>query len=88
MFNTFLLRNSIIYSSMAFACWISPSIVQKVGPRLSMGLAAVTYLFYLAQFFYLEPISIYISNSILGIGAAIIWTAQVHFQVTRFFKSV
>jgi len=74
-----LTMNAIIYTGLAFASWISPSIVVKLGPRVSMIIAALTYLFYLAQFFYLEPISIYISNAILGIGAAVIWTAQGNF---------
>lgn len=66
-----------MYGVFAFASWFAPSIVLALGPRISMILAALTYLFNIVQLLYLEPISIYIASAILGFGAPIIWTAQV-----------
>merc|ERR1719228_3094547 len=61
---------------LSFASWISPSIVVALGSRVAMILTATTYLFYMANFFILVPWLIYVANVILGIGAAVIWTAQ------------
>ena len=61
----------------AFASWFAPSIVLALGPRISMILAALLYLFNIVQLLYLEPVSIYIASALLGLGAPIIWTAQV-----------
>ena len=44
-----------------------------------MILAALLYLFNIVQLLYLEPVSIYIASALLGLGAPIIWTAQVDF---------
>jgi len=71
-----LVTNGIVYGCLAFASWISPSIVVALGSRVAMILAATTYLFYMANFFILVPWLIYVANVILGIGAAVIWTAQ------------
>jgi len=71
-----LVTNGIIYGCLGFASWISPSIVVALGSRVAMILAATTYLFYMANFFIMMPWLIYVANVILGIGAAVIWTAQ------------
>ena len=74
--NLFQSRNGIVYGVFAFASWGAPSVVVAVGPRLSMILAALTYLFNTAQYLYLNQYSVYISSVILGLGAPVIWTAQ------------
>jgi len=71
-----LITNGIVYGVFAFAAWFSPSIVVFLGPRISMMLAALTYLFNITQLLYLNEISVYPASVILGIGAPIIWTAQ------------
>ena len=65
-----------MYGVFAFASWLSPSIVLKLGPRLSMMLAGVTYLFNIIQLLYINEVSIYIASAVLGMGAPILWTAQ------------
>ena len=61
----------------AFASWGAPSVVVAVGPRLSMILAALTYLFNITQYLYLNKYSVYPASVIIGLGAPVIWTAQV-----------
>ena len=69
-------RNGIVSGVFGLASWLAPSLVVAVGTRLSMILAALTYLFNTAQYLYLNQYSVYISSVILGLGAPVIWTAQ------------
>ena len=69
-------RNGIVYWVFGLASWLAPSLVVAVGTRLSMILAALTYIFNTAQYLYLNQYSVYISSVILGLGAPVIWTAQ------------
>jgi len=71
-----LVTNGIVYGVFAFASWLAPSIVIQLGPRISMMLAALTYLFNITQLLYLNKYSPYPASVILGFGAPIIWTAQ------------
>jgi len=66
----------ILYGVFAFSSWLSPSIVVRLGPRISMIIAALTYVFNIVQLLYLNDISIYIATVIIGFGAPVIWTAQ------------
>merc|ERR1719154_223335 len=54
-----LVTNGIVYGVFAFASWLAPSIVLKLGPRISLVLAALTYLFNITQLLYLNKYSIY-----------------------------
>ena len=65
-----------MYGVFAFASWLAPSIVVALGPRISMILAALTYLFNITQLLYLNEYSVYPASVILGFGAPIIWVAQ------------
>jgi len=71
-----LITNGIVYGVFGLASWLAPSLVVAVGTRLSMILAAFTYLFNTAQYLHLNQYSVYISSVILGLGAPVIWTAQ------------
>jgi len=71
-----LVTNGIVYGVFAFASWGAPSVVVAVGPRLSMILAALTYLFNITQYLYLNKYSVYPASVIIGLGAPVIWTAQ------------
>lgn len=65
------------YVVFALACWISPSVVVITGPRLSMVVASLAYAFQISQYLYLNTISVYVASVLIGIGAPILWTAQV-----------
>ena len=49
-----------------------------------MILGAVWYVTYIASFYYLNEALLYSASAMLGIGAALIWTAQV--QRLCYFK--
>ena len=67
------------YVVFALACWISPSVVVITGPRLSMVVASLAYAFQISQYLYLNTISVYVASVLIGIGAPVLWTAQVRY---------
>lgn len=70
---------AIIYASFATANWAAPSVVSVCGPRLSMFLGGTVYALFIASF--LKPMTwaLYTGSVLVGIGAAVIWTAQGNF---------
>jgi len=78
-----LTTSGITYGVFAFVSWLAPSIVVVLGPRVSMILAALTYLFQISQYLYLMAPTVYVASVIIGIGAPIIWTAQGTFMANN-----
>jgi len=68
-----------IYMVFTAANWIAPPIVNILGPRLTMIVGATTYGLFIAQLLVLNTILLYAASALLGVGAAIIWTAQGNF---------
>jgi len=71
-----LISNGIVYGVFAFASWLAPAVVLRMGTRVSMMLSALTYTLYMSQLLYLNNYSIYVASALLGLGGPIIWTAQ------------
>lgn len=67
---------AIIYVVLALSNFIAPSVVNMLGARLAMIFGAATYALYIASFFIVQSWVLYVVSFLLGIGAAIIWTAQ------------
>ncbi|XP_041473415.1 UNC93-like protein MFSD11 [Lytechinus variegatus] len=67
---------AIIYAVFAAANWIAPSVVALLGARWSMLASALVYTGFIASF--LHPIAgvLYSLSALLGLAAAVIWTAQ------------
>ncbi|GCC26015.1 UNC93-like protein MFSD11 [Chiloscyllium punctatum] len=67
---------AIIYSVFSASNILTPSIVAVLGARLSMVISGLVYSVYSAVF--IEPFtwSFYLASVIIGIAAAVIWTAQ------------
>lgn len=68
--------NGIVYGVFAFASWLAPALVLRLGTRPAMMLSALTYTLYMSQLLYLNNYSIYIASALLGLGGPVIWTAQ------------
>lgn len=70
---------SIIYVVFACSNFISPPVVEKLGARIGMLGGACFYTLFIASF--LKPMawSILAASALLGIAAAVIWTAQGNF---------
>ena len=49
----------------------------RLGARSSMLLATLAYVFHISQYLYLNTVSVYIASVVIGMGAAILFSAQV-----------
>lgn len=76
-----------MYGVFAFASWLAPVVVLRLGTRVSMMLSALTYTLYMSQLLYLNNYTIYIASALLGLGGPIIWTAQGTFLANNSLPS-
>ncbi|ODN05433.1 UNC93-like protein MFSD11 [Orchesella cincta] len=67
---------SIIYGVFSISNWVAPSIVAVLKEKKSMLAGAVLYTAFIASFLYPKTWLLYLMSAVLGIGAAVIWTAQ------------
>ncbi|XP_068193679.1 UNC93-like protein MFSD11 [Antennarius striatus] len=67
---------AIIYGVFSASNLIAPSVVALIGPQLSMFFSGLLYSGYIAVFIYPYTSSFYIGSVLVGIGAAVLWTAQ------------
>ncbi|XP_067914225.1 UNC93-like protein MFSD11 [Heterodontus francisci] len=67
---------AIIYTVFSASNLLTPSIVALLGAQLSMFISGLVYSAYVAVF--IEPLtwSFYLASVIIGVAAAVIWTAQ------------
>uniref|UniRef100_A0A183BSQ1 UNC93-like protein MFSD11 n=1 Tax=Globodera pallida TaxID=36090 RepID=A0A183BSQ1_GLOPA len=66
----------IIYASFTVLNFVAPPIIKCLGTRTSLALAGFTYVLFLVGFLFINPYFLYGSSALLGLGAAVIWTAQ------------
>uniref|UniRef100_A0A8C2E8X5 UNC93-like protein MFSD11 n=1 Tax=Cyprinus carpio TaxID=7962 RepID=A0A8C2E8X5_CYPCA len=71
----------IIYGVFSFCNVLAPIIVTIIGPQFTMFLSGVLYSGYIAAFIIPSTWSFYFTSVVIGIGAAMLWTAQGHFLV-------
>uniref|UniRef100_A0A671XJQ5 Major facilitator superfamily domain containing 11 n=1 Tax=Sparus aurata TaxID=8175 RepID=A0A671XJQ5_SPAAU len=67
---------AIIYGVFSASNLIAPSVVTVIGPQLSMFFSGLLYSGYIAMFIYPYTWSFYTASVFVGIGAAVLWTAQ------------
>ncbi|KAJ8389166.1 hypothetical protein AAFF_G00123720 [Aldrovandia affinis] len=67
---------AIIYGVFSASNLIAPSVVAVVGPQLSMFFSGLLYSGYIAMFIHPYTWSFYTASVLVGIGAAVLWTAQ------------
>ena len=66
----------ILYTVFTLSNTFSAFVVQLVSVRLALFLGALTYALYVAANIYTIPTLLYASSAVIGLGAAILWTAQ------------
>ncbi|XP_034568223.1 UNC93-like protein MFSD11 [Notolabrus celidotus] len=71
----------IIYGVFSFSNLLAPTVVAVIGPKLTMFLSGLLYSGYIAVFIIPSTWSFYFTSVLIGIGAAMLWTAQGHFLV-------
>ncbi|XP_042360472.1 UNC93-like protein MFSD11 [Plectropomus leopardus] len=67
---------AIIYGVFSASNLIAPSVVTVIGPQLSMFFSGLLYSGYIAMFIYPYTWSFYTASVLVGIAAAVLWTAQ------------
>uniref|UniRef100_A0AAX7TVE9 Major facilitator superfamily domain containing 11 n=1 Tax=Astatotilapia calliptera TaxID=8154 RepID=A0AAX7TVE9_ASTCA len=71
----------IIYGVFSFSNLLAPMIVTVIGPKFTMFLSGLLYSGYIAMFIVPSTWSFYLTSVLIGIGAAMLWTAQGQFLV-------
>ncbi|XP_062264518.1 UNC93-like protein MFSD11 [Platichthys flesus] len=71
----------IIYGIFSFSNLLAPAVVTVLGPKISMFISGLLYSGYIAVFIIPSTWSFYFTSVLIGIGAALLWTAQGHFLV-------
>ncbi|XP_078456266.1 UNC93-like protein MFSD11 [Lampetra fluviatilis] len=67
---------AIIYGVFSASNILAPSVVAVLGPRWSMVLGGIVYSAYIATFIKPMAWSFYTASVLIGIAAAVLWTAQ------------
>lgn len=71
----------IIYGIFSFSNLLAPTVVAVIGAKLSMFASGILYSGYIAVFILPFTWSFYLTSLLIGIGAAMLWTAQGQFLV-------
>ncbi|XP_014680886.1 PREDICTED: UNC93-like protein MFSD11 isoform X2 [Priapulus caudatus] len=67
---------AILYAVFAASNWAAPSIISVTGPKYAMVFGGVVYCIFIGLFLKPSTYSIYGGSAVLGIAAAVLWTAQ------------
>ncbi|XP_072299140.1 UNC93-like protein MFSD11 [Eucyclogobius newberryi] len=71
----------IIYGIFSFSNLLAPTVVAVIGAKHSMFLSGLLYSGYVAVFILPFTWSFYLTSVLIGMGAAMLWTAQGQFLV-------
>lgn len=71
----------IIYGVFSFSNFLAPTVVAVISPKMTMFLSGILYSGYIAVFIIPSTWAFYLTSVLIGIGAAMLWTAQGHFLV-------
>ncbi|KAM9391920.1 UNC93-like protein MFSD11 [Pholidichthys leucotaenia] len=71
----------IIYGVFSFSNLLAPTVVTVIGPKVTMFLSGLLYSGYVAMFIHPATWSFYFTSVLIGIGAALLWTAKDVFLV-------
>uniref|UniRef100_A0A914XGC5 UNC93-like protein MFSD11 n=1 Tax=Plectus sambesii TaxID=2011161 RepID=A0A914XGC5_9BILA len=76
-----------MFGIATFAYLLAPPIVIALGAKWSITIGGVTYLIFMASFFYIRAWLLYLTSAILGFGAVLFWTAQGNYLTMNSDKS-
>lgn len=67
---------AIIYGVFAVSNWLAPSIVAVFSAKMALIGGAILYCAYIAMFLKPLEVTLYLFSALVGLGAAVLWTAQ------------
>uniref|UniRef100_A0A8C4NJA2 UNC93-like protein MFSD11 n=1 Tax=Dicentrarchus labrax TaxID=13489 RepID=A0A8C4NJA2_DICLA len=71
----------IIYGVFSFSNLLAPTVVAVIGAKMTMFMSGLLYSGYIAVFIIPSSWAFYLTSVLIGVGAAMLWTAQGHFLV-------
>ncbi|XP_035511234.1 UNC93-like protein MFSD11 [Morone saxatilis] len=71
----------IIYGVFSFSNLLAPTVVAVIGAKMTMFMSGLLYSGYIAVFIIPSLWAFYLTSVLIGVGAALLWTAQGHFLV-------
>ncbi|XP_077589873.1 UNC93-like protein MFSD11 [Stigmatopora nigra] len=71
----------IIYGVFSFSNLVAPAVVAMLGPKATMFVSGLLYSGYIAVFYEPSTWSFYLTSVLIGVAAAMLWTAQGQFLV-------
>ncbi|XP_068192886.1 UNC93-like protein MFSD11 [Antennarius striatus] len=71
----------IIYGVFSFCNLFAPAVVAVIGSKFTMFLSGLLYSGYIAVFITPSTWAFYLTSVLIGVAAAMLWTAQGHFLV-------
>ncbi|XP_054615361.1 UNC93-like protein MFSD11 isoform X2 [Dunckerocampus dactyliophorus] len=71
----------IIYGVFSFSNLVAPAVVAMLGPKMTMFVSGLLYSGYVAVFIEPSTWAFYLTSVLIGVGAAMLWTAQGLFLV-------
>ncbi|KAN0029755.1 hypothetical protein ACTA71_007892 [Dictyostelium dimigraforme] len=72
---------AVLYAFLSVTNFISPFVILNLGERLSLIVGTLTYSAYIAANIKVLVPTLYASSVLLGIGGAVLWTAQGSFVI-------
>merc|ERR1719431_371090 len=65
--------------AFTFGNILAPSAVAAMGPRATLLVSSLGYVFYILQLLVLNDVLLYVASIVLGLASALFWTAQGNF---------
>lgn len=72
-----------LYTCFSISTLFSGVVVSALGPRLTLFIGAFTYVLFLAANVHVVPAVLVAASAVIGVGAALLWTAQGAFLVAN-----
>lgn len=72
-----------LYTCFSISTLFSGLVVSALGPRLTLFVGAFTYVLFLAANVHVIPAVLIAASAVIGVGAALLWTAQGAFLVAN-----
>uniref|UniRef100_A0A3B5KBZ5 UNC93-like protein MFSD11 n=1 Tax=Takifugu rubripes TaxID=31033 RepID=A0A3B5KBZ5_TAKRU len=73
----------IIYGVFSFSNLLAPMVVAVIGPKICMFISGLLYSGYVAVFIAPSTWALYFTSVLIGVAAALLWTAQGQFLVAN-----
>jgi len=71
---------AVLYAVFSLATFMAPACVSKFGVKRCLFFGALGYVTYIASLIYIIPLLVLLCSCFIGVGAALLWTAQAQYM--------